>query len=339
MTIRNLYATATDVSQIHSISVTENHNASTSTAVIECGSHNVTIGDTVSIDIGYTTNHTVVFNGFAKQIDYVVPTKTYRVTCKDTLIRAVDFFIVSENPDEPFSRRNIAAEDLVRDVLSLAGLTSYTYDATYFVYATGEEPAEVNIVSAYDYCKGLADLLTWNLWADVSGTIHFENRKPYVMENLPEQPGHSADVSFKTVYDSSIISISKGVNEKDLRNRVVIYGSEGVYASASSSTSYDPETDSNIQVLPSGFYKTALLSSTLIASTGYAQTAATYNLARWNRLWYTSSIEIEGDPTLGARKVITVNSTRMGINYDWYILQATHNWSRSGYLTQMQLIR
>jgi len=337
--IKNLFASISGVSQLKSISVTENHSASTTTAVITCGSHSLNLGDSIDINMGYTDNYPRVFRGYVKQIERAVPENIYTITCKDIMVRALDYFIVSETPETPFSRSNIWAEELVHDVLELAGITNYGYDQTYFRFATGDQPAEVNIVSAYDYCNGLADLLTWHLYADHDGKVWFVNRKPYVMDGNSDQPGDDADVSVATLVDLGNLSLTKEVDEKDLRNRVVVYGSGEIVAEASRATSWDPEADSYEQVLPAGFYKTALLSSSLIAAQGYAETIANYNLRRFNRLWYRFSANILGNPDLHARSVVTINSTAMGVSSDWYILQLTHNWSSGGFITNLDLVR
>lgn len=337
--IKRLYATVSGVSQIKSISVTENHSASTSTAVVTCVSHSFNLGDSINIYMGYTDNYPKVFTGYVKQIERQVPDGLYTITCKDAMVRALDYFVVSARPDEPFSRSDIWAENLVRDVLELAGITNYGHDDTYFKFATGDQPAEVNVVSAYDYCNGLADLLTWHLYADHNGKVWFVNRKPYVMDGNSGQPGDEADTPVATLIDSGNLSLVKEVDEKDLRNRVVVYGGGEIVAEAKRSTSWNPETSSYEQVLPTGFYKTALLSSSIIASQGYAETIADYNLKRFNRLWHKFGMTILGNPDLHARSVVTINSTAMSTNSDWYIMQLTHNWGPGGFLTNLDLIR
>jgi len=337
--IKRLFASISGMSQLNSISVTENHSASTTTAVVTCGSHSVNLGDSVDIYMGYSDNYPRVFRGFIKQIERQVPDGLYTITCKDTMIRALDYFVVSETPETPFSRSNIWAEDLVRDVLELAGITNFGSDATYFKFATGDQPAEVNVVSAYDYCNGLADLLTWHLYADENGKVWFVNRKPYVMDGTSGQPGDVADTPVATLVDSGNLSLNKEVDEKDLRNRIVVYGGGEIVAEAKQSTSWNPETSSYQQVLPTGFYKTALLSSSMIAAQGYAETIADYNLKRFNRLWHKFRMTTLGNPDLHARSVVTINSTAMSVNSNWYIMQLTHNWGAGGFLTSMDLIR
>lgn len=326
-----LYASVTGTTNPLNISVSTNHNSAVSTAVVEATSTNLGIGDSIIIYLGYTGNYAKVFTGYVKQIERSVPNNTYIITAQDVLVRAVDFFIVSENPDEPFKRSNISAEDLITDVLELAGITSVNASPTNFVFATATE-LEVNLVSAYDYCKYIADFLTYHLYADENGTVRFLNRKPYVMlAGSPEssQPGFVADTSSGTITDSNILTFTYKESEQDLRNRVVVYGSPGVYAEASSSSPY----------LPAGYYKSVAFATPLIDQEIYAQRAADYNLLILNRLTRHISTTVIGNPAYLARKVFTVNESILGINADYYILIAEHNWSKAGYTTSLEMRR
>ena len=326
----SLYADVTGVTNPINITVSESHNSATSTAVIECISHSLNIGDTITVDLGYTTNHGEVFSGYVKEIDRAVPSNTYIIVAHDVMIRAVDFFIASSNPDTPFSRANIKAEFLVRDVLALAGLTNFSYDATSFtlaVYTT----AEVNLVGAYDYCNSIADLLAWHLYADKNGVVHFVDRKPYVTGS----DSSSFNLDSNSIFN--IINFTHKLSERDLRNRVVVYGSTGVYAEAKQATSYNPLTSSNEQILPAGFYKTAVAASPLINETSLAQLAADYNLDLYNRLGSNINITVLGDPALEARMIVNVDESISGISGDYYVYLAEHRWGSDGYVVNMDL--
>jgi len=333
-----LYATATGCSNIESITVTDNHQATTSTAVVQCVNKTVDIGDQMVVSLGYVGDNGVVFRGYVKQIEQAVPDDVYTVTAHNVLIRAVDYFIASTNPENPITYNRIKAERLVQNLMNLAGLTSFSAGNTYFTFGINY-PVEVNLVSAYDFSKMVADLLAWGLWADRNGTVNFYNRKPYPMDGLSGQPGDVADTPLKTITDTSIIDFSPALDEKDLRNRVVVYGSEGVFAQASSATSYNPRTGSMEQILPNGFYKTAAAASQWIDSQSMAQNAANYNLALYNRLADIGNLTVLGDHDLDTREVITVNSTEAGINASYYIFFVEHSWSSKGYTTSMQLRR
>ena len=335
------YISANGITNPISLTLNTSHSASVSIATIDCTSYSLEIGDAITIYIGYEGDYNKVFTGYVKQTSKKVPDQTYTIVAHDKLVREVDYFIVSSNPDTPFTRRNVKAEDLVEDVLALAQLTDYDYDATSFTFGKVYD-VEVNLVSSYDYCKMIADLLTWHLYADEDGTVHFINRKPHVMvAGSPEasQPGFSADSPIKTVNDSTILTLSRTLSEKDLRNRIVVYGSEGVYASSQSSNSWNPETQSYQQVLPGGYYKSAVLATYIIDSNGVADDTADYNLKLMNRLSSEISMTVVGDPDLLARRVVTINETKLGINMDYYIFSAEHTISNAGYVVNMLLRR
>lgn len=337
MSNKTLYASVTNTSEVLNVTVSNAHNSSMAIATVRANITTCGVGDLITIDLGYSDNHAQVFKGYVKQIERSVPDDTYTLTANDVLTRAVDYFIAPSNPDKPFKRRNIKAEKLVEDLLRLAGLTSFDFDNTYFTLGVNTD-IEVKLVSAWDYSKSIADLIAWNLWADETGTIKFENRKPFVMYGNLSQPGDHVDSSIATLTDPQILNYTHSLSEKDLRNRVVVYGAEGIYAEAKSGTSYNPYTDAYESILPSGYYKSAAAASPYIDVKSYAQQAANYNLKLLNRLAEQIIMTVEGDPLYLARKVVTVNEpTYIGVNKKYYIYSADHSWGESGYTVSLDL--
>ena len=334
------YMSATGITNPLTITLNTSHSASVSIATIECTSYSLEIGDYIAISLGYDGSGTKVFEGYVKSTSKKVPEQTYSITAEDVLVRAVDYFLVSTNPDNPFTRHNISAEDLVGDLLAEASLTDYDYDSTSFTFAT-KQNLEVNLVSAYDYCKMIADLLTWHLYADEDGTVHFINRKPHVMvAGSPEddQPHFQADPvghNNKILDNTTILTLNHTKSEKDLRNRIVVYGTEGVYASSSRSDSYDPDVRDFVNVLPGGYYKSAALATYIIDDNDMADKTADYNLKLLNRLSVELSAVVIGDPDLLARRVVHIHEPFLDIDDDYYIFSAEHNISNAGYTTNL----
>ena len=337
-----LYASVTGMSGIESISVSTGHSSSTATAQITTINKTVNIGDHISsIDIGYESNHAKVMQGYVKNIVRQLPNDTYVITVKDDLIRATDFFIVPTNPDDSFKRHNITAESLVQQVIALSGLTDFTYDATSFTFATksGSE-VEVKLTTSYDFCKMIADLLTWHLWCDNTGQVHFENRKPYVMLSKPEQVAHDADVAINVgnpIDDTTIINARYSETDRDLRNKVIVHGGPGIFAEAKSATSWNPLTETWDQILPNDFYKSMALISHFIDNQSMADKAVDYNLDLYNKLTVSAQLVAEGNPAFLARNVIEVDEAKLGLTGNWYIFLAEHNWSRAGYTMELEL--
>ena len=310
---------ATSTSNIQSINVVGSHGMQNATATIEATTTSLNLGDSVTIDLGYSDGHSIVFTGLVKSVQKSEQPIQYTITVIDTLIRAMDYFIVSSNPESPFTRQNISAETLVGEVLALSGLTNYDGDTTYFTLAINS-PLEVNLTSAYDYCSFIAGLVAWHLYADINGKVWFIDRKPYIM---------GGDSSYKTITIPSILSANYAEDANNLRNRVVLYGAEGITAEASTSSPY----------LPAGFYKSAVVSAQIIDSQTYADQCVAYNLALYNRLTRSVSLSVEGDSTLVPRRVLTLSTGITELDYEWYIYGVSHSVNSGGYTTDLELRR
>jgi hypothetical protein len=312
-----LDGSVTNTSQIISITISEAHNTPSSTAVIIAASTTLDIGDEILVTIGYVGDTAQIFKGWVKGIEKSAMDNVYTIQANDEMIKAVDFFIASSNPTTPFSRSNIAAEDLVQDVLELAQITAYSSDTTFFTFGI-HNPIEVNLVSAHDFCNQIADILAYSLWADRTGTANFKDRRPYVM---------GGDTSIKSINDTEIIKVTHRRSDRDLRNRIVVYGASDLSATAEAESPY----------LPTGYRRTVVVGSQWIDDQGMAQNAADYNLDKLNRLTEELAVEAVGDTIYEARKVITVVDTYTGVSGDWYIYSCEHRWGSDGYSVSMEL--
>lgn len=276
---------------------------------------------------------TVWFKGYVKQIEQTINGDPYTITCSDELIRAIDFFIVPDSPDSSFTRQNIAAETLVSDVLGLAGSFSYDYQATSYTLAVNGTTAEVKLVSSYDYCKSIADLLAWSFWADRDGVVNFKNRKPYVMSGTSGQVGDVADTAVSgllindDVSTSNILSMQYRYHERDLRNKIVVWGNNGITSVASASSPY----------LPSGYYKTVLFSNTIIGSQDAADKTAEYNLTLLNRLTEEASVSLTGDYRYTARTAVNVDVALLSLDQVAYVYSVEHRWNKEGFISNLEL--
>jgi hypothetical protein len=317
-----LDAVVNDVTNIESITVSDAHNSPTSTAALKVGSTTLIVGDPITVELGYDGVTTKVFEGFVKQIDKTVPDNTLLITAQNIMIKAVEFFIASSTPDNPFTRFNISAEDLVEDLLDLADITNYVSDTSNFTFAIFN-PMEINLISSFDICKTIADILAYSVWADRDGVAHFEDRRPNPMGG----DSSIATIDSNTVYN--IIGNTYRKSDRDLRNRIVVYGAPGITAVAEAESPH----------LPTGYRKTVVVASQWIDSQSMAQDAADFNLDKLNRLTEEVAVEVIGDPVYDARKVLTIDEDFTGVDGDWYIFSVEHKWSSAGYLTSMELRR
>jgi hypothetical protein len=333
-----LYANVTGINQsdILDVSVTGSFGSSFSQGKISCINHSLNLGDLVTIDIGYEADHGQTLIGYVKAIDRDVPNNTYVISISDKMTRAVDFLIASTDPTVPYTFSNKLAEDIISDLMVMCGLTSVLTPSgtSYFTLAT-TEPAEVNLVTVYDYSSSIANILAWNLYSDQNGNIIFMNRKPYVMYGDSGQPGDTdgigdtdIGVTITTGGDNkNIISVSHSTSEKDLRNKVLVYGSANIYAEASAVSPY----------LPTGFYKTIVAGLEALDSQDLAQDAANYNLQLYNRLTQSFQVSCLGNYRLFPYKVITLTDSYTGVNQLAFIYSCQHSWSKDGYVCQMEL--
>lgn len=315
----NPYISVTGVSDILSVTVSDSHTSPTASATISCISTSLEIGDLITINLGYVGSHQKVFEGYVKNITHQQQPDQYEITCANAMIRAVDFFIASTNPDEPYSKTNIKAENLIQDLMEMAGLTDYVATDTSFTFATQGQPIEVNLTSVYDYSKFIADILAYHIYADVNGQVHFIRRMPFV---------DAGDSSAASYGNSNIISVNYVRSDRDLRNRVVVYGAEGIYAEAKESSPY----------LPVGFYKSVAVSAPSVIDTqAMAEQSAQYNLDKLNRLTIGGSVTVLGDATVKARDCVTINKSDIGMTGLFYVYGCEHTFGKEGFTTSLDL--
>lgn len=320
--MKQLYATVTSTSNILSVNYSDSHQAATSTCTVVAVSTSLSIGDSVTVYIGYVGDNFKCITGYVKNIEYQEPERYHTISIANALIRAVDFFIASSDPNVPFSRQNISAEDLIGDLLALAGLTNYSPQTTSFTFAINN-PVEVNLTGCYDYCHFLANIIAFILYADNNGQVHLDNRRPYPVGSEPN------DYTFN-VSSGNFLDASYETSDKDIRNKVIVYGSGGIHKQASASSPY----------LPAGFYRTVVVAAAgVIDSDSMAQQSANYNLDLLNRLTEKVHITMEGTTGIVPRKIATITIPALGVSGDWYVYGVEHRWDKTGYITSVECRR
>ena len=325
--MRRVYAGVSGITNITSVNVTQSHSASMATAVVQAETTTLNLGDYRAIDLGYSDDHDTIFRGYVTEKTRVFPEDTWEITFADTMKRAIDYFIVAPDPRNPYSWDNITGENLFTSIMGLCGLSNFSTQATEFTWGINT-PVQIDRTSCYDAARRFGDILTWSMWADKDGVIHFKNRKPFYMTGSEPQPGWVNDPTPSiTLTDSDIIEVSLKVSERDLRNYIKVWGYDDVYAEAYSAVPYD------------SYWKTVVVSTPWIDTNTTAQKAAEYNLYLLNRYTYEMSMTVVGNRQLVARDVVQVNSTDLGSNLPWYIFNAEHNLSSAGYTTSLELRR
>jgi hypothetical protein len=340
--IKDIYASVTGISGINTVNINTSYSNSSGVAVVTCDICTLKLNDMVTIDVGYSDNHQVLFSGRVKDINRSRSDMLITVTIKDKLIDAADYFMVADDPEEPFSRQNMKAEDLVGDLLALAGITDYVGDVPLeFIYGV-TVPAEFNLISALDAANQVANILAWHIYCEGT-TVYFQDIKPYYRSAADklEEYGHSApadvishvfsnDGSHTDIGTKKILkSIEHQMSDENIRNKVTVYGRENLHVSASAPSEY----------LPAGFYKTAVIASPLIDTTEMADGAARFNLKLYNRLTESCQIEIEGDPDVKARQFVDVFDTFTATSGHWFVNACTHTIGPDGYSAKLVLTK
>jgi hypothetical protein len=324
---RRLYVSADGVTNIQSIQIDNSFGQTNAVCAIDCDSTTLALNDPITVDMGFTSDHQVAFVGYVKQIDYKTSPGNITITAKDTLIRAVDFFIVADDPENPRSYENILERDLVKDLIT-AGTAidpsvfhSLLPPAPSFTFGTNG-PMTFNLLSAWDAASQIAQILAYSIYAD-SGSVYFADIKPYI---------RAGDVSiwdFVTGEEGNILQVSHEISDKNLRNKVVVYGKNPITAEASGSSPY----------LPANYYKAAVIANELIDTQTIADNAADYNLSLYNRLTETINCEVLGNPGIKPRQFVTITESLTQTSGSWFIHSVTHNLDDAGFVTRMMLSR
>jgi len=324
MSISNLYYNVNvggNIIDVLSLETNEGYKQTTARCSIETNSvTGVGLNDTVAITIGYEEDHAILFRGYVDDISESRLPGTYEIACRDVLKLAIEHFIVSTDLENPWSRENIVAENLVRDILLEASISNYSGEVTAFTFGTSC-PAEFNLMSSWDGINLICNILAYHCYAE-DGTVYFKRIFPV--------PAAVAEKTF-TVGDTGEISyIEYGYNTDNLRNKVVVFGRDGIYAEASVVSPY----------LPAGFYKTAIVSSDLIDQQSMADAAAQYNLELYNKLTEYAKLSIIGDHTMRCRDTIAVTEpfTEM-VAKKWFVYAVTHKIMDNKYTTELNLSR
>lgn len=322
MAVKQLTHNISNVTNVTAIRVREAFNAAMSQAQIECYDTTYDIGDSISFNMGFDTDSGKIFTGYVSDIRREIPDPKVTITCEDELYKASEYFLASDNPEEPFSRNNIKTEDLVEDILNEASITNYTSNVPLEVIWGTKGTVEFNLVTAWQAAKNIADALAWHIYADRNGQVHLVERHPYV------EAGDSADFTWTTA-TNNLISLGYGKSVANLRNRVVVYGLDNLSRTASAVSPY----------LPAGFYKTAVLATPIIDTGSLANKVANYNLELLNRLTETLQVRVEGDYEITPRLFADITESFTGVSGLWFIYAVEHTIDQAGYVCNVTLTR
>ena len=310
MPLSSLTGSATGCTSITSISVEEAYSTLSASCVVECNSTTLSIGDEVTTVILGTTVH----YGYCKRIERMWPECKVAVTVNDPMIRAIDYFMASDDPEVPFQRNNIGTLQLIKDLLSEAGLTLVTGSDKPFTWGTNPDGARFNLQSVADAVNFIVQMVGDTIYYDrTTGYITVADRKPYPDGDTPAG-------TWTTGASGNIVSVHYSESSDKIRNRIVVYGKTPIRAEASASNPY--------LVVD----QTAAIAHELIDTQTIADGAASVNLALLNRLERKAEVDLIGDPAIAARQVYTIQEPSfIGLNEDAFAYKVSHTLTDSGY--------
>lgn len=313
----NLYHSVTGTSGVLAISVESGYSMISANATVECTSTSLSLGDAISIDMGYDDAHQVVFQGFVKKKEVVTPARMVRLTCQDVLIRAVDFFLASDDPEAPLQFNNTQDRDLVDGLLSQCGLsTSSPQPSPSFTFGTNEDGARFNLQSVAEAIQFVCSVTGRICYAD-AGVVYYTDRKPYIVG------GDTPIATWTTGNGGNIISIQRETSTQNTRNVVKVYGKNPLTARASATNPYLVVDQA------------AVIAHELLDTQEICDATASVNLTLMNRLHITHTIDMLGDASVFPRTVYHVTNTFTGSDEDVFVYRVAHAFGDGGFVTNV----
>ncbi len=331
MTVKDIEAAITiggNSMDIISLSVTSDFATACSTFSLVTNTSSGVINDLVNVSMGYSGDTGVMMTG--GRVDTITanrPPGTYTIEGRDKLKLAMDYFIVeaSMDPDDFFNPRLGSGSvntphEIVDKILEEAGLNldSSSGDAGWTL-GDDETGAPFQLKTAWESIQEVCAIGVWKVWASTSGSIYFG-------QIIPEPNGSSG--SLTTGDDGNLTSISYSKSDEQLRNKIIVIG---MPTELGNGAFYTGVASAGSPYLPTGYYKTAVISTDLLTSASDCYSSALLNRNRFNRLTERVSFEAEGDHSIHIHDTVRLTEDFTGLDSDWFVYQITHSVDDGGY--------
>jgi hypothetical protein len=282
------------------------------------------MGDLVTINLGYVSDHTNMFKGYVKKIERQRPENIIRITMNDLLIRAVDYFLAADDPQNPYQYNNITSLNLIKELLSLAGITNVTNTepTPVFTWGTNADGARFNLQSVAEACQFVAGISGNTLYYEISDDeVKFTNRKPYATDS------DTPLATWTTGNNQQLTAITYEQSTDKTRNRVKVYGRGNITALAEASNPY--------LVVD----QTLVIGHEMLDTQDIADGTATVNLELLNHLGETYTLDLEGIVGLHARQIYLLDESFTGTsNRKVFVYQVSHSIDESGFISHVTAI-
>lgn len=297
----------------------------------------------VKVEQGWNDSSTmrICFFGFIDKVDYSNPPETLRLECRDTLKFAQDTYYTHSNrlvysavPDEseldddgnPMGGQPIEdrqAQNILTDILTGCGIPSgylhldfVEYPESGAIIIGNNATAVFSYESAMEAATRVCDLIGYRLWADKSGNIQCREVRP-IASSTASQAYRSQSESYDgagvwtvNAY-GNLLSIDTDKND-DLRNWVEVIGYGDIKATVAGESDYVPSPPT---------YRRTEIRSYLLDTPELVTAVAQRVYEDLNRLRYTATASIEGDPRLEIGQTIELYdpyTTEESIKYFLY---------------------
>lgn len=280
--------------------------------------------DRVLIRQGWNTSSTfkITFFGFIDRVEFINPGEQQRIECRDILKLAQDNFLIEVNRKvyskeideseideygnpmggQPESERT--AKHIISTFLTESGIGTHRQiiDDDLDNIIIGNHATAVFVYeSVLDAINRICDLLGYRMWADqmgcvrVSGLINIASDEPSHTYKSQKET-YNDDMSWTVVDKGNLINVKSTVDD-DLRNWISIVGFGEINVTFMGDSPYIPDPPK---------YRRAEVRSYLLDTHELILAVGTRIYNELNRLRYTCSITIEGDPRITLGMVVRV---------------------------------
>jgi len=305
-----------------------------------------------------TSTYRVTFHGFVDDVDYSNAPETFRLECRDLLKLAQDNYLIKSNrlvysavadeseldeDDNPMGGQPIEdrqAQVILTDLLTGCGIPERflhldfpEYPASGAIIIGNYATAVFEYETALDACMRICDLVGYRIWADKTGNIQCREVRPIAgpLESQTYQSQletYSSGDSWTTVRTGNLLGVSTQVDD-DLRNWIEVIGWD-VKATVAGESDYVPSPPT---------YRRAEVRSYLLDTQELCDAVALRIYGDLNRLRYTATARIEGDPRIEIGQTIAVyDEFATGEETRYFVAGYTSTLSRGQWTMDLQLV-